>query len=237
MPNPVPACLLMTISVLLAGCAGSDAQPRVTRKQPAKVLLLGDSISIGYTPHVQSIMAGEAVVLRPTRVNGTRPENCEGSTKGIVAIDRWLMIDGGGFDVIHFNFGLHDLKRVDPTTGRNSNDAADPPQASLDKYIEQLRSIVDRLQSSGAILIFATTTPVPEGGVRPHRDPGDVIRYNDAAVLLMRERGIQVNDLHAFALPRLGSLQKPVDVHFTAEGSKALAGEVVTAIRVSATGD
>ena len=41
--------------------------------------------------------------------------------------------------------------------------------------------IVDRLKGSGAELIFATTTPVPEGKVSPHRDVEDPARYNAVA--------------------------------------------------------
>ena len=44
--------------------------------------LLGDSISIGYTPHVQAMLAGKATVVRPMRQNG-RPENCAGTTNGV----------------------------------------------------------------------------------------------------------------------------------------------------------
>ena len=84
-----------------------------------KVLILGDSISIGYTPLVQKALEGEAHVFRPMR-SEKGAENCEGTTYGVTELERWLQIDGGGWDVIHFNFGLHDLKRVHPETRKNS---------------------------------------------------------------------------------------------------------------------
>src|SRR5690554_6092851 len=81
------------------------------------VLILGDSISIGYTPFVQEYLKGKANVFRPVFENG-KPENCQGTTNGIKNIDRWLGTKK--WNIIHFNFGLHDIKHVDPVTGKNS---------------------------------------------------------------------------------------------------------------------
>jgi lysophospholipase L1-like esterase len=222
--------LLAATSVLLSACAVlSGPEP------PTRVLLLGDSISIGYHAAVVEALGPEFTVVRPmANPEKGRAENCEGTTKGVKAIERWLALEGGDWDIVHFNFGLHDLKRVDAKTRKNSNDPADSNQADLATYGQQLAVITDALLESGADLIFATTTPVPEGGVRPHRDPEDVPRYNDAARALMQERGIAIDDLYAFALPRLEEIQEPVNVHFTAEGSKALGEEVARVIRGAA---
>ena len=101
-------------------------------KELPKVLLIGDSISIGYLPFVQEIMQGKASVDRiPLNANG-KAENCQGTTNGVQNIDRWL--GDTKWDVIHFNFGLHDIKHVKPTTGKNSNDPNDPQQSDLKQY-------------------------------------------------------------------------------------------------------
>ena len=199
---------------------------------PAKkrVLILGDSISIGYTPFVKEMMKDVAVVVRPTAAGG-KDENCEGTTKGAKEIARWTALEGGRWDVIHFNFGLHDLKRVDAKTGKNSNEPQDPRQAEPEAYEKNLREIVAALKKTGAKLVFATTTPVPEGRLSPRRDPEDPPRYNAIARKVMEENGVAVNDLHAFALPRLKEIQRPQNVHFNEEGSKLLAGEVVRHVR------
>lgn len=211
------ACLLALTALLLTATSAQaeDAKPRV--------LILGDSISIAYTPYVQKILADGAVVLRPTKGKGA--ENCAGTNNGVANIDRWLEIDGGNWDVIHFNFGLHDLKHVD-AKGQNSNNADDPHQADPERYAKQLREIVGKLKATGASLIFATTTPVPSGGVKPYRDVNDPQRYNAIAKEIMKENGVAVNDLYEFALPRLDRLQQPVNVHFNAKGSEALAEQV-----------
>lgn len=214
------------------------AFPKILLSKPIQnlpnVLILGDSISIGYTPFVKEMLAGKANVYRPTLENG-QPENCEGTTKGIRNMERWLTNSGSGnsfhqWDIIHFNFGLHDLKHVDPVTGENSKNRKDPLQADLKQYKKNLAKIVEMLKSSGARLIFATTTPYPDdvGGVL--RDAGMPLKYNRAAVKIMNRHGIAINDLYNFMLPRMDELQLPKNVHFKPEGYKALAGKVVARI-------
>ena len=100
-----------------------------------RVLLIGDSISRGYTIPVRAALAGKANVHRA-------PENCGATTNGLAKIDGWL--GGQKWDVIHFNFGLHDAKT---------------PAAV---YKRQLTEIVARLKkATGALLVWATTTPRP----------------------------------------------------------------------------
>lgn len=210
-----------------------QAEPPMVRGSGPKVLLLGDSISMGYTNPVRGMLYREARVFRPrvrNRKGRLRPENCAGTDKGLLHLDRWLAADGGKWDVIHFNFGLHDLKRVHPESGKNSNDPAHPRQTPPEEYGAQLTRIVERLEKTGAFLIFATTTPYPEG-VRPRRDVADAARYNAVATEIMKARGIAINDLYAFAKPRLGELQQPRNVHFHRKGSDALAYEVVKHVR------
>ncbi|MGI9517746.1 MAG: SGNH/GDSL hydrolase family protein, partial [Pirellulaceae bacterium] len=202
----------------------------LTQPTEPRVLLLGDSISIGYTPFVKHTLGEDAFVVRPMN-HHRAARNCQGTRFGVSQIDRWLSIGGGRWDVIHFNFGLHDLKHVDPETGRNSGDPEHPEQSPPEQYEHQLREIVAKLKATGAELIFATTTPVPEGGVRPFRDPHAPRRYNEIARRIMDEHDIAINDLYTFADARLSDIQKPVDVHFTPEGSQAMAQEVVRHIR------
>ncbi|MAG55605.1 MAG: hypothetical protein CMJ83_04870 [Planctomycetes bacterium] len=214
---------------------GQAPAPEKPAASGPRVLLLGDSISMGYTRPVRDLLAGEAQVFRASAVNKRnqrRPENCAGTDKGIQQIDRWLRADGGKWDVIHFNFGLHDLKRVHPETGKNSNDPNHPHQTPPSEYRKQLTEIVRKLKKTGAKLIFATTTPYPDG-VKPRRDVADAARYNAVARDIMKERDIPINDLHGFALPRLAKIQKPKNVHFSRAGSKALAKQVVRHIRAA----
>lgn len=185
-----------------------------------RVLLIGDSISMGYTLPVRARLAGKANVHRP-------PVNCGDTARGVSSLDQWL--GSGRWDVIHFNFGLHDLKYLDakgqlaaPEQGRQVHSPA--------QYEANLRKIVARLQRTGARLVFATTTPVPAGS--QGRVADDALRYNAIARLVMAENGVALNDLHAVAAANLPALQRPANVHFTDTGSARLAEEVAAQIAV-----
>lgn len=188
------------------------------------ILLIGDSISIGYTPFVQELLKGKANVFRPMLEDG-KPENCDGSKNGVTNIERW--IGGKKWDVIHFNFGLHDIKHVDPQTGVATMNPNDPLQSDIKQYANNLKLILGRLKTTSAKLIFATTTPVPNKRVSPLREPENVIKYNKAAIRIMRKEHVDVNDLYSFVLPKVTEIQRPNNVHFGEEGSRLLAEEVV----------
>jgi hypothetical protein len=179
-----------------------------------RVLVIGDSISIGYTIPVRKLLAGKANVHRV-------PLNAGPSSNGVFMIDSWLGTKH--WDVIHFNFGLHDLKRM--SDGKQ--------QVSPEAYERYLRLIVERLKKTGAKLIWATTTPVPEGKVSPPRIPADVPTYNAIALRVMQENGVAIDDLYAFTLPRLKEIQEPVNVHFKPAGSDMLAAQVVKSIEAA----
>lgn len=197
------------------------------------VLILGDSISIGYTLQVRELLKGKANVFRPMsgnpRLNGKQVLNCNGTIVGVAQLDEWLA--DNKWSVIHFNWGLHDLKHVKtPGSNDKSNDPKDPTQATLEEYTTNMKVIVGKLKATGARLIFATTTPVVSGTLDPLREPEAPVRYNTAALEIMRANQIRVNDLYAFALPNLAEWQLPLNVHFKPNGSEALAKQVATVI-------
>ena len=226
-----PLARTLTLLVPLVALLGACQAPEPVEEGPLRVLILGDSISMGYTPFVKELMP-DAHVMRAMRPDGEKPQNCCGTNFATEHLERWLAQDGGDWDVIHFNFGLHDLKRVHPETGKNSQDPDDPHQADPERYDEQLRAIVARLKETDARLVFATTTPVPEG-VRPYRAPEDPITYNRVALHVMRDEGVPINDLFAYVMGH-EEMIKPKDVHYSKEGSRALGEEVVRAIRAVA---
>src|SRR5206468_3020613 len=147
------------------------------------------------------------------------PENGGPTTVGLKNLTKWL--GDGKWDVIHFNWGLHDLKL----------DKDGKQQVPPEDYEKNLRELVKRLQATGAKLIWASTTPVPDAKVNPTRKNGDVIAYNAIARKIMDENKIAIDDLYELALPRLSQLQQPANVHFSADGSKALAEQVAARIQ------
>lgn len=191
-----------------------------------RVLLIGDSISIGYTLPVRELLSGKANVHRVLT-------NC-GPTKNVKNVDAWLVdkkTGGEKWDVIHFNFGLHDLKHSDDKGTIVPVTAESKHQVSPEDYEMNLREIVGKLKATGAKLIWCSTTPVPEGA--KGRVPGDEVKYNEIALKIMKENNIAVDDLYAFAKPRLEKIQNKADVHFSAAGSKELAGQVVSTIEAA----
>ncbi|WP_157693914.1 SGNH/GDSL hydrolase family protein [Opitutus sp. GAS368] len=183
-----------------------------------RVLLIGDSISIGYTLPVRARLAGRANVHRPG-------ENAGPTVLGIERLDAWL--GAGPWAVIHFNFGLHDLKYLDEQ-GNYVSPARSRPVATPEQYANNLRVIVARLRRTGARLIFATTTPVPAGTLG--RLEGGEQAYNAVALQVMRENGVAVDDLGAYARAHQKEIQLAHNVHYTSAGYEALADLVAASI-------
>lgn len=186
-----------------------------------RVLLLGDSISMGYTLPVRRRLEGVANVHRPL-------ENCGDTARGIERIERWL--GEGRWAVIHFNFGLHDLKFLD-AKGTYVDPAKGKQVATPMQYADQLRRLVARLKRAGAQVIFATTTPVPPSSLG--RVAGGEAVYNAAATAIMAEEGIPVNDLHRLMAEDRPVWQRPANVHYTDAGYDRMA-EAVTASMLNA---
>ena len=97
---------------------GASSNPAMRPPQDVvglpRVLLIGDSISIDYTLPVRERLAGKANVYRI-------PENGGCTTNGLAKLNVWLGTQR--WDVIHFNWGLHDLKLMD-----NGQQQVPPPK-------------------------------------------------------------------------------------------------------------
>jgi lysophospholipase L1-like esterase len=179
-----------------------------------RVLIIGDSISIGYTPAVKELLKGRAEVVH-------HEGNAQDTRNGLAKLDQWLGKEK--WDVIHFNWGLWDLRR-------ESGPFDVPPE----QYEKNLRELVKRLKKTNAKLVWASITPVVEPNQRKRRDE-DVRAYNAIAKKVMEEEGIAVDDLYAAAKGREKELIVKDGVHFTKEGygvlAKAVAGEVEKAMK------
>lgn len=219
------SCLLTLL--LLMCCAPAWAQkkpnpvfaPIEDVENLPRVLLIGDSISIGYTLAVRDELRGIANVHRI-------PTNGGPTTNGLKQLDKWL--GNKPWDVIHFNWGLHDLKYMNEkgTLVPVSEGKQQVPPADYEKNLEEL---VTRLQKTGAKLIWCQTTPVPEGATGRIR--GDEVTYNEIATRVMNRHNIAIDDLYTVANKQLNEIQRKADVHFTAAGSEVLAKHVAAEIK------
>jgi hypothetical protein len=195
------------------------------------VLIYGDSISISYTATVRSELQGVANVIRLPD-NGShsgeiisKMQEMHSSMRDPHLSDPWDFT----WDAIHFNVGLHDFKYVvggalDKVNGQQVN--------SVDAYEQNLREAIAYFREIApeAELIFATTTPVPEG--EPGRYVRDALTYNDAALRVVSEYGIAVNDLYTFTLPHLDDwILSKGNVHYKEVGYKAQGIEVARIIK------
>ena len=168
-----------------------------------RVLLIGDSISRGYTLVVRHALAGKANVHRA-------PANCGPTAMGLQKLPVWL--GDGKWDVIHFNFGIHDRLTDDAT------------------YAANLEKIIAQLEKTGAKLVWARTTPPASGENKEKFTAEQCAKVNRIADAIMRKHGIPEDDLYAAVAPRLAELQNKNDVHFNDHGYDILGRQVATKI-------
>jgi lysophospholipase L1-like esterase len=166
-----------------------------------RVLLIGDSISRGYTLAVRKALAGKANIHRA-------PENCGPTANGLKKLDIWLQ--GGRWDVIHFNFGIHDRQT--------------PPAV----YEQRLEEIVKRLEATGAKLVWASSTPLPAAS--QYGSDTAMVERNAIAARVMQRHQIPIDDLYAEIHPRLADYQNANDCHFNAAGYEFLGSKVAREI-------
>ncbi len=111
----------------------------------------------------------------------------------------------GGWDVIHFNFGVWDALYRE----KGSSYSPSSKTTSLEDYEKNLRAIVAKLSKTGATLIFGAVTPVWEG--TEDKPNGDEDAYNRIAAKVMKENGVIFNDLNAYS--RSTGFPKTTNVH------------------------
>ncbi len=195
------------------------------------ILLYGDSISIHYTNTVREHLTAKANVYRIYLNGGDSSTFIPKMTKMHAKMQNATLTDAWSFNwhVIHFNVGLHDLKylkdsKLNKANGKQVN--------SIEQYQKNLRNIVIYLKNIApkAKLIFATTTPIPEGELG--RVVGDAVNYNRAALKVLKAfPEVIINDLYAFTKPNHSSWwQAAGNVHYNELGRKAQGNEVAEKI-------
>ena len=168
-----------------------------------RVLLIGDSISHMYTVAVRQGLADKANVHRA-------PANCGPTDSGLKNLDLWLDQGSGKWDLIYFNFGIHDRKKT-------------PEQ-----YAANLEKIVARLQATGAKLVWARTTPFGEKVLEGGDESAPLNRVADE---VMGKHALPSDDLHAVVAAKIATAQSNDHTHFNAEGVRLLAEQVVKTLQ------
>jgi lysophospholipase L1-like esterase len=180
---------------------------------PPKVVLVGDSIRLGYAPLVAKELGSTAEVISPKGA---------GDSSWLRDQLPRLVLDSSP-DLIHLNVGLHDLRK-DRKTGNY--------QVPLTDYEANLDAIFTRLKDTKATVLFALTTPVDDergkkrGGAFD-RFEADVAAYNAVALKLAAKHAIVVHDLHSIS----GKNQVADGTHFTPQGIALQARAVSDCVR------
>jgi len=190
-----------------------------TDKKP-KILIIGDSISLGYTPHVAELLSDMAMVVHN---NG----NAQHSGTGLQKVVEW--IGDEQWDIIQFNWGLWDLAYRNPEVKNvgNRDKVNGVVTFTPEQYQANLDSLVQLMQSvSKAQLLFVTTSYVPEGEAGRFVKDGPI--YNRVALEVMKKYEIPVTDLYPYSKqihPRYSTGSD--NVHYTRIGSRLLAKEII----------
>ncbi len=204
--------------------ADSPFDPVTDDPRLPRVLLVGDSISIGYTIPVRQLLKGKANVHR-IPVNGAYSAN------GLAHIKEWL--GDGKWDVIHFNWGIWDTHLLDSEgailTDKDELEGIKKGtiRTTIAQYQENLNKLIDIMQSTGAKLIWASSTALTR---RIGSRLRDIDKYNAAAAEVMRARNIGINDLNSLVTPHVGEWQSDDGCHFTPQGSGRLGEQVAQTI-------
>lgn len=179
------------------------------------LFVLGDSISIDYTPYLKAYLGGDWQVSRKGDLPATaipgEPEPDNGGDSRVIGIYLKEMLPRLSAKTILLNCGLHDIKRHPlPSSAA---------QVALQDYQNNLRNTLSLIRSYQKQVLWVTITPVSD---QQHaacektffRFDTDVREYNQAAETIMRAAGVPVLDLGSFTRNLPGPIYRD-HVHYT----------------------
>lgn len=185
-----------------------------------KILLIGDSIRLGYDALTREAYKDVAHVFFPS-------DNCRFSTYVLRNLHEWKEeLKCTEVDCVHWNVGAWDTLTL----------YQDGPLVPLDAYKDNLRRICKRMEIlfPGAKKIFATTTPMreelfqsPEIFIRYNRD---IEIYNEAAIGIVKEYGHEINDLYELMKDMSPDYHSDVAHYYTRKGAMVLTKRVCSVL-------
>ena len=185
-----------------------------------KIVLIGDSIRMGYDKYIKDSLAGKAEVFYPT-------ENCKFAEYILRFAHGWKNNGGWGDDVdlVHWNAGLWDVLEL----------FGDGPLTSLSYYGEAIARIDKRLRLifPKAKIVFALSTSVNEAALtNPEfmRHNSVIEKYNAEAIRVLSETDTVINDLYSLT-STIPTSYRSDGVHFyTPGGTELIGGKVLSVI-------
>ena len=186
-----------------------------------KVLLIGDSIRMGYDKYVKQALKDHCQVYYPN-------ENCRFAQYILRHLVDWKnnLNLGDDVDVVHWNVGLWDTLVL-------FQDGCLTPPEFYEYFIDKICARI-KLLFPNAKVIFATSTPVVENAfLTPeisYRKNRDVKKYNDIAVKKALEYGFFINDLYAVVENVPEDFYSDMTHLYTPQGTQLLTDAVIKAI-------
>lgn len=200
-----------------------------------RVMLIGDSIRMGYQSDVQKELSGEFEVWGSDENNrfakytlnelgrmleAFSKNNYEKSDEALLQPTASKNNEVVYPDVIHWNNGLWDTSIV------CEEDGAFTP---IDEYLSYMKKILRELRKMTDKIIFATSTPVkPEN---PNQKNDIIVEYNKRIIELMRNEGIMINDLYGLVASDVDKYLSTDNIHLSLEGKAACAKQIAECIR------
>ncbi len=175
------------------------------------VLILGDSIRVGYDKSIKKSLDGIANVQYPE-------ENCRFASYFLRHFHEYMgAFNGEKIDVIHFNTGLWDCLRL----------FGEEPHTPLEVYAYYMERICVRIKKLApeAKVIFASSTAVLSEKMSADfkRYNEEIEEYNKAAVDVVKKYGFEVNDLYSISKNLPESAHSDPVHYYTKEGTEAFA--------------
>lgn len=182
------------------------------------ILLVGDSIRMGYDKAVKASLAGKANVYFPA-------DNCRFASYVLRYIQEYKsLIEDGDVDVLHWNAGLWDCLRM----------FEEEPHTPIDVYVYYIDRICVRIKKifPNATVIFATSTKVQSEKMSKDfkRYNEDIEKYNEAAVAVVKKYGFSVNDLYAVSATLPDEAHSDAVHYYTPVGTEAFTKKVLSCI-------
>lgn len=192
-----------------------------------KLFLLGDSITLQYSPYLESYLEDQFSIERKSGDqdafrNLDIPQGANGGDSRMVLNFLRHKISDSSFssNVVLLNCGLHDIKRQ-KSTGRIAVDTTE--------YRENLQKIYGLLDNEGIKLIWVRSTEVVDTihSKNPQfiRYSKDLELYNSIADEVFRHNNIPIIDLFSFT-KKLGDQRFVDHVHYTDEVKKLQASYI-----------
>ena len=186
-----------------------------------KVLLLGDSIRMGYDKYTRDKLSGVAEVYFPS-------ENCKFSVNMVRYIYEWaeeLELNREEIALVHWNAGLWDCLHMEDGE----------PLVPVDIYertIARVQALINQAFPN-AKCIFATSTSVSEKMWKWQgkcRYNSEIEQYNEAAKRALSAYDVKINDLYALVSPLPDSYHSDATHYYTPEATELIGNQVVSNI-------